>query len=162
MTTIMKRAITFYAEALNGKIKVHKRALFQKYLDSLKGLVSIEIKERRAKRSLPQNAYYWLCLTIIGDELGYSKEEMHDLFGLEYRTVMSTITIPSTGEVVEVKMVRSTTTYNKMEFAEYMEHVIRWAAQMGIILPTPEDLQPHNIQKLTQPPNGLLTTQETS
>ena len=38
------------------------------------------IVDIKRKRSLNQNDYYWVCLTLLGLELGYHKDELHELF----------------------------------------------------------------------------------
>lgn len=131
--------LVFYADAVDGKLTIHKKKLFDKYVASLKGLVSIEIKKRRAKRSLNQNAYYWKILEIIGDEYGIEKEELHDYFGAEYRSIKKVLTNKVTGEIFELDFIRSTSSMNKIEFGEYLDKVIAWAANMGIIILSPEE-----------------------
>ncbi len=145
----MKKPLTFYADAKDGKFSVHKKDLFVKYLATLKGLVSIQIVQRKAKRSLNQNAYYWVCLSIIGDELGYTKEEMHGIFGMMYLKEYTSITNGKTGEIIEIEMIRSTTTLNKVEFGEYLNRIIQWAAEMGVILLTPEEFYETDLKQLT-------------
>lgn len=145
----MKKALTFYADAKDGKFTVHKRDLFARYLATLRGLVSIVITPRRAKRSLSQNAYYWVCLTIMGDDFGYTKEEMHDIFGVMFRKEVIEIVNPKTGEFIVVDMLRSTTTMNKLEFSEYFEKVLQWGAEMGCVLLTPEEFYATDIKQLT-------------
>ena len=39
----------------------------------------VTIKKYQKQRSLPANNLYWKWLTIIGNEIGYSKDEMHDI-----------------------------------------------------------------------------------
>lgn len=50
------------------------------------GKFYVEIKE--ARRTLPQNRYYWMILGILAKEQGYTSEELHDalkvkIFGTE-------------------------------------------------------------------------------
>lgn len=48
-----------------------------------------ELKEKRRKRSLDANAYYWVLLTKIADELRTSKEELHMRMLREYGQITS-------------------------------------------------------------------------
>ena len=36
-----------------------------------------EIKEYKAKRTLTQNAYFWVLVNAIAEKLNYSKEKVH-------------------------------------------------------------------------------------
>lgn len=133
------RPLQFYGTVENGKLTLHKPKLFQKYIKSLKGLVSVEVKSRKSKRNLNANSYYWVCLTVLGDELGYTKEEMHALFGNMFRKHVVGMPNKNTGEIIDVEFIESTAAMSKGRFAEYVDQVIRWAAEMGVILLTPEE-----------------------
>lgn len=89
------------------------------------------------RRTLPQNALYWQWLTIIGDAIGYDKDEMHDVFRekflpVEYREVL--------GVMRKVLTSTSSEDFTTAHMSEYMNHIERFAAQeLGILLPHPED-----------------------
>lgn len=134
-----KKDITFWGKVEGGRLKLNTPDRFKKHLARLKGIISLTIKERKKIRTIPQNSLYWLWITIIGDELGYDKEEMHATFKAMYNSEIKYITNKQTGEVIETHIVRSTTVMNVVEFVEYMEKIERFAAEMGIILPQPND-----------------------
>lgn len=134
----MNKTPIFYGDVVNGKLKLHKQNLFTEYLKGLNGLVSLKLEKKRSIRSLPQNNLYWVWLTILGDEIGYTKDELHDIFGVKYRSEKRYIANKETGEAIEVTYIRSTTTFNKMEMSEYMMKIEKNASELGIILPTPE------------------------
>ena len=96
----------------------------------------MELKPYRKNRSLAQNSLYWQWITCIGNELGYIKDEMH--------AIMAHMFLPE--KLVEydgkqIKQDRSTSRLNTKQFTEYLESIDRWAAgDMGIVLPSPEDL----------------------
>ena len=46
----------------------------------LDDLHEVIIRPYKKDRSLLQNAYYWVILTIIGKDLGYTKNELHRLY----------------------------------------------------------------------------------
>lgn len=86
-------------------------------------------------RSLRANRLYWKWLTIIGDEIGYKKEELHELFIDMYAPIYQ---IPDlNGEMVEKR--KRTSAMNKREFWEYMNSLDQFAAENDIILPQPEE-----------------------
>lgn len=108
----------------------------QNCLDYIKplgtGLYQVEIKE--IKRSLPQNRYYWAILKIIGDELGYKDDDLHEALKAKFIGMEE-------GRDVFGNLYRkpiSTTTLSKKEFTEYMDKVFALAAQMNITIPAPD------------------------
>lgn len=130
-----KHDITFWGDVEQGKLKLHDKEAFLDYVSSLDGLVSVNVKKRRKKRTSPQNNLYWKWVTIIAGELGYEPMEMHDTFKYLYN---SEIKMLESGK--ELKIVKSTTRLNIVEFIEYMNMVERYAAELNIALPQPEQL----------------------
>ena len=96
----------------------------------------MECKLYKKNRSLSQNKLYFMWMKVIGDSIGYTSEEMHAIMADEFLTT----------EFVEyggnkIKRDKSTSRLNTKEFTEYLENIDRWAAsEMGIVLPSPEDL----------------------
>lgn len=87
----------------------------------------ITITRKRPKRNLEQNALYWAWLAIIGDELGYERDELHFVFR---KALIGSETGP-----LGVEIPASTTTLSVTGFTEYLEGVKRFAANQGIRLP---------------------------
>jgi len=116
----------FFSE-LEDTTKVLKR--IEEYLKSLKkGKVQIEIKKVRAIRSLQQNALYWMWLSIISNDTGFTPDELHTTFRSMFLTDHSQ----------RLPVVRSTTVLNKIQFGLYLDKIEREAGKMGIILPVPD------------------------
>lgn len=73
---------SFIVHINDGKIEWksdHHEDLFRKYLRQFAdGKYRLEIKKVSNKRSLQQNRYYWLYLTMIAEETGYTKDEVHE------------------------------------------------------------------------------------
>ena len=96
----------------------------------------MECKPYKKNRSLSQNKLYFMWMKVIGDSIGYTSEEMHAIMADKFLTT----------EFVEyggnkIKRDKSTSRLNTKEFTEYLEKIDRWAAgEMGIVLPSPEDL----------------------
>jgi len=128
---------TFYGDVENGKLKLRSEDLFRTYIRGLSGLVSLLVQPRKKVRSLNQNNLYWVWLTVIGDEVGYSKEEVHDVFKHKYLKEYRQLVNQKTGEAVDCEFIRSTTSLNKKEMSEYMQKIDRDAAELGILLPDP-------------------------
>jgi|APSaa5957512622_1039677.scaffolds.fasta_scaffold107573_2 methylphosphotriester-DNA--protein-cysteine methyltransferase len=101
-----------------GKLIFHNRAEFLACIKELEGNFYLELKETGV-RSIQQNGYYWRIVEILSDELGYTKQEMHE-------TLKNHFDIESTKHL------------EQKEFSSYIERIIRWSAQeMGIAIPDP-------------------------
>lgn len=83
------------------------------------------IKERNSDRSIEQNARLWDLYTSIGDYLGYTAQEMHELMGYKFLLEEKNI-----GRE-RITRVKSTTKLSVKEMGEYMTKVEAWASQMG-------------------------------
>jgi hypothetical protein len=123
--------------------RIHNKATAERVAELVRGLNvdskqwTVTVKRYQKQRSLPQNALMWKWYTIIGNHLGYDKDEMHDVLREKF--------LPWTElELCGVKVKRLTSTSSDdftvaME-AEYLSAIDRFAAQeLGIILPHPED-----------------------
>jgi len=91
---------------------------------------SVIISERKETRRTQQNSLLWKWYSVIGDELGYTRDEIHDL--LRYK-ILGMESKEIAGEAIET--LPSTTKLSVGEFSEYMEQVSRFAASMNIRLP---------------------------
>ena len=92
-------------------------------------LMELTIKPHKKNRSLEQNALYWKWMMICADELGYTKEGMHQTF---MRELLAPIIIDTpSGDVMEY----STRKLNVKEMSSYMEQVSFTAVAYGVKLP---------------------------
>jgi len=123
------------------KIILRDEALRQRAIDVIRLLkiepmvLEVVIRPHKRNRSLDQNALYWKWLQIIGDYLGYTKDEMHVLLrykflGHEEREIA--------GE--KILVLPSTTKLNVGEMWDYLNDIERFALSLGIRLPSMEDL----------------------
>lgn len=70
---------------LDGTYRISLLTRSKPHLDGLTGkAVEISIKEKKARRSLDANAYYWVLLGKLADKLRYSKPYMHNLMLKRY------------------------------------------------------------------------------
>lgn len=109
----------------------------------------IEIENIKSERSLRQNKYlFGVAYKLISEKLGYEKDDLHmDLlkrhFGARLKKVPPSKYIPS--GLIEIP-VRTTTTdehgrrsvLGKLQFAEYVDFVRRWALDLEIDIPDPD------------------------
>lgn len=111
--------------------------------------LQVDIKPFKRNRSVAQNAVYWRTITIIGNELGYSKDEMH-------RMVKECLLLPilerddpdvdrlasvlkAQGEEKSLATVLSTKHLTVAQFSELIQDVESFAGDMGIGLPSPDE-----------------------
>ena len=105
----------------NGKMSLLNRAEFDNAISKLQGEYYIELKETGV-RSAQQNNYYWKIVGILGEELGYTEQEMHATIKNHFN-------------------VNSTKTLSTKEFSVFIERLIRWSAvELNIVIPDPKTL----------------------
>lgn len=120
-------------------------------------LHEIDIREYKRDRSLEQNALYWKWLTVIGNELGEDKNELHEMFKDKFLVSIFERDNPEYAEMIkslrnvyrhgmkaealalrkQVVALTSTTSCNVAQMTEYMDSILRHAAGLNIVLPVP-------------------------
>lgn len=84
--------------------------------------------EKQDARTLKQNKYYWGgVLAEIAHFSGHTVDELHEHFKLKY---LRTKTKP--------QRVMSTTELDTEQFANYINNIVQFAAELGIVIMTPE------------------------
>lgn len=83
----------------------------------------------KLKRSVDQNSRYWSIVTAIGEEIGDTKEGVHEDLLCEFHGAEE-YEHPITGEVKRRPRRRSST-LNTTEFGDLMALAERWAAMCG-------------------------------
>lgn len=124
----------FQGEVKDGKLVIRHRDDFMKWISHLKGEVRIIVEKIRGKRSDNQNRFYWACLKIISNETGNTEDDLHRIFKAKFLPKRKV----KFGKN-EYNLPISTTSLNKIEFAEYFERISAEAGELGITLPDPND-----------------------
>ena len=94
--------------------------------------IELTIDKVKSTRSNQQNKYYWSgVVSILSTELGYSKDEIHDL--LKYKFLKRTVIIGDSEETI----MKSTTELTKSEFMDFIADIQLWAAELNINIPDP-------------------------
>ena len=90
----------------------------------------------RQTRSTQQNrAYFGIAVKLIGDHLGYDREEMHKALAGKF---LGYDEVKIGGEVILVP--KSTRDLTTTEFNEYYANIQRWAAEfLTIDIPDPDE-----------------------
>lgn len=98
--------------------------------------VEITIEKLRSTRSSRQNRLWWLYMTILSKEIGYTKDEMHEI--CKFKFLKREKVDEKTGEVFEY--IGKSSKLTKSEFADMTTDLIRWASEtFNIILPLPDE-----------------------
>lgn len=101
------------------------------------------LKEFTAKeariRSTPENKYYWgVCVQILSDELGYHRNEIHEILKGMF---LSEVKFLKTKEgIEEIRIPKSTAELTTIGFENYLSDIRQWSsAELGIWLPEPNE-----------------------
>ena len=160
---------TFFSTVKDGKLQKNTTQNILQELAHLEGKrVVITIEKQKSSRSLQQNSLYWVYIDILSQELGHSKNEMHELVKYKFLKLKRFISIVngksvilaledgiyvdvSTGEIHDIEKVEpydkigSTATLTKSEFIDFVDNLITWAKDfLRITLPNPEEQQTIN------------------
>ncbi len=93
-----------------------------------------EIKKHIRRRSISANNLYWLRLALISTETGNNIDSLHEAFKQMF---LSPVIVTINDKEISTY---STKRLNTSQFYEYMERISAEVAELGIILPSPEDL----------------------
>jgi hypothetical protein len=128
-----------------GRLHLDARVRFDAYLRvALLGKrVDVTVVEHGEKRSVAQNNWLWgVCYPAIADHCGYDfheHETLHyDLLAVRFGTVTVTPLIP--GVAPRTKPARTSSELSTKEFADYMEWLVRFAAEhFDVVVPLPDE-----------------------
>jgi hypothetical protein len=119
------RAPIFRGTVLKGSLKLDNRNGFKELIESLEGKrIEIVLRERTGNRTERQSAYYFsVVVQMIADYLGYTKAECHETLKKQFN-------------------IKTTTKLTTKEFQEYIDTVVRFAAQeFHVNIPDPESVE---------------------
>lgn len=119
----------------NGEITLGEHNLDRIIQMLSDGEWEVKIKRWKDKRSTNQNNLYWKWVTIIGNELGYRKGEMHETLLAEFAPMKTIPKLDGGQRTVPIR----TSEMKVDQMSEYMNAVEQLAAEMNIALPHPEE-----------------------
>tara|TARA_A100001201_G_scaffold74484_1_gene67662 strand:+ start:170 stop:559 length:390 start_codon:yes stop_codon:yes gene_type:complete len=125
------------AKIINGKIVYTYPSKVERQIQKLDNTsVIVEIKKNTVKRSGALNQYYWkVVVGILTDELGYTKEEMHEVLKSKFLYKKELIG----DEWIRVAI--STTKLTNKEFIDYIDKIKMFASQeLSIYIPDPNEI----------------------
>lgn len=119
--------LNYYSDVKDGKLQANVRNLISKELPFFNGKrVEVIIKKLTSTRSTQQNRLWWMYITIISNEIGYNKDELHEI--AKFKFLKMEAVIENTGEIVEY--IGSTAKLGKNEFSELVFKLKLWAQEM--------------------------------
>ena len=101
----------------------------------------ITIAKVSSQRTLSQNKFYWKWMTVLGEHIGYSKEDMHFVFKHQFLADK----MPALSKDVFMAYLQaqdledSTKALDSKEMAEYMNQIQSQARELEVQLPQPDD-----------------------
>jgi len=125
----------YYSNVKEGKMQRNVALQIANDVKHFEGKrIEIKICKLKSTRSLQQNRLWWVYMTFLSKDLGYSKDEIHEI--CKFKFLQREKVIESTGEIMPY--LESTTKLSKTDFASMVNELIRWSAEtFNIILPLP-------------------------
>jgi len=124
--------IAFMGKSEKGIVVLDDEKGFTEHIKSLDGkFIQLVVRRYRTNRSNNQNRYYFgIVIKILGDELGYMPDEMHEALKWKF--------LRKGGKLETVKSTSSLTT---IEFEQYLELIRIWALRdLEINIPLPNEV----------------------
>jgi len=96
----------------------------------------ITVRPETKSRTNEQNRYLWgVVYKYISEEIGYEPEQVHEL--MKFKFLKIEILVKGNPETV----IRSTTDLSTEEFNQYVERIVRWAAEfLSVSIPEPNEV----------------------
>lgn len=129
--------MVFRCKAKNGELDFgseHNQIRLKSYLLDNEGK-ELVLKHQKPKRSLSQNAYYWVYLGVIERETGNDANELHDFFRSKLLPP-KTVCIRGNKDKHYFERPTSTTELNKLEFGDYLDKI---CAMTNVPIPDREE-----------------------
>jgi len=134
----------FLANVEKGRLVFEDSDNFSLWLNQFVGKrVEVIVRKKKKIRTTGkidelgnQNGYYWsVVLPLSAKELGYTVDEMHEIFINEYAPYT---TRDFKGKSVPIKI--RTSEMDTIQFTEYVETIRQVMAEMNIIIPDPNKI----------------------
>lgn len=122
----------FAAHVEDGKLAIETPHKWREYLRGFDSNVKLVLDVERFKnrRSISQNSFYWLYLSVIEDETGNLADDLHEFFKQKFLLPKKKVVM---GE--EINIPASTKELSKFDMSEYMDKI---CALSGVPIPDVE------------------------
>lgn len=123
----------------------HQKDKALSYIERNNKELICDIHKDKRTRSVVQNNYYWLLLTMIEQDTGNDKDELHEYFKKKYLNANFTLSILRVDD--SLTYAKSTTKLTTTEFEYYLERIRMFASrELGIFLPLPGETEHDYLQ----------------
>lgn len=140
-----------YFTISSGRVLYPEPEKFREAIRALPdGVYTNKIEKLYSKRTNRQNAWYWgIVLPMVRDglkDVGYdcdTVEEAHEICKEQFIIIegrkRKRLINKQTGEIKYLKVFPSTRKLTTVQFKEYTERIVRWAAEyLNIVIPDPD------------------------
>lgn len=145
----------FYAKSkldeLIAKLDFSNKLELSKFLlanKEYKGSWIVTVEKEKVKRTLDQNAFYWMYLEVIEKETGNLASDLHELFKRKFlepiqKKIMN----------VEFKLPASTSDLSKADFSDYMDKIAAFT-EVSIPEPIKKEFKIESVYENLEVPEG--------
>lgn len=119
----------------DGKLHLQSPEVFKQAVRAYAGkFVELTVKEQRNRRSDRANRYYFgVVIKLVAEHCGYEPDEMHEALAFRFLRIEDD---PVTSSPRRQRTPKTST----KEFAEYVDQCIRFAAELGVYVPQPHEV----------------------
>ena len=120
-----------------GVLLLEQPVTYRAHVARLKGKrVEVTVRRYREQRTNQQSRYYWgVIVPLLAEEFGYDrKEDCHEVLAMHFLRIED---CPITGAPRR----KRTPDTDTAEFAAYTDACIRLAAEHGIVVPSPNEVE---------------------
>ncbi len=124
----------FHGKVENDVIVLDNKDRFRAHRKTLEGeRIDLILRKRTSQRSDNQNRYYHgVIIKLLSESTGYTADEMHENLKRMFL---------STKDEHGLIRIGSTATLKTLEFKDYLDKIIRWAAiDLGVPIPEPDSV----------------------
>ena len=127
-----------FAKVESGNLTFLDEKALKTHLKQFEGhIVEVCISKKKNKRTLDQNNYYWSLCEIVGNELGYDSEEVHEIFKQRFLKKEKEIMVEN--HKIKLEKTISTTKLSTIQFMQYINKIKQFCAiELNIYLPDAE------------------------
>lgn len=108
----------FTGTVKNGLLILHDKESFNRYIKDIDSDVWIDVKIAPKTRSSQQNGYYRTIVRNLANQIGDDEHDMHVIIKKHFN-------------------ISSTKDLTQDEFSDFLDRLIRWAAQFGFPVKDP-------------------------
>ena len=110
------------------------------YIDRNDKDMLCEVRKDKRNRSTVQNSYYWFLLTMLEQDTGNDKDELHEYFKWIFLIEKHLVKFESIED--DFAYMKSTTKLSTIEMEDYLEKIRIFASrELGCFLPKPNETE---------------------